>query len=257
LAVNLRPAGGAIGTCLGYPFPYNDVPPPAATWSTAARENMANTQWANSLQPYAKNYGIFSFAGNVTRTEFTADSGAFAGPAAPQSDALTMNGELHRYNATQVVAPSSTVLAWPGNGNANVLGRAAAAPQLNCGGVIDDCYFNPDAVPSATLAVAGTQYGDVICVGNGTTIPATDYWVQSNHKMPVVRVDTSAKSSPICSAIFPNVDTTASAFIEPFSQLDVTGTGVPPTYTELQNYSCASAANLTFYWCYFRPDRAQ
>jgi prepilin-type N-terminal cleavage/methylation domain-containing protein len=256
LATVVRPTPGVIGTCLGFPFPYNDDPPPQATWALQARLNMANCQWSNSLQPYAKNYGIFSFAGNVNRTEFTADAGQFAGPGTPALDALTMNGELHRYNATQVVSPSSAILAWPGNGNANVIGRSAAAPQLNCNNTIDDCYFTPDAPASAVPAAGTTIYGDVICVGNGTTIPLTDYWVQANHKMPVVRVDTSAKTNPICSAIYPNVDTPASAFIEPFAQLDVTGTGTA-TISELSYYSCNSgAANVTSYWCFFRPDRA-
>ena len=107
----------------------------------------------------------------MNRLEFTADVFTFAGAAAPQNDALTMNGEFHRYNATQVVAPSSAILAWPGNGNANVIGRGAAAPQLNCNGTIDDCYFTPDAPASASPAAGTTIYGDVICVGNGTTIP--------------------------------------------------------------------------------------
>ena len=259
LAVVLRPSGGLIGTCLGFPFPYNDDPPPAATWSTSGRLNMAQCQWSNSLNPYTKNNGIFEFAGNINRTEFVADNTfPVAGFAPPAKAALTMNGLLHRYNATQVVAPSSAVLAWPGNGNANVIGRSAAAPQLNYNGTIDDCYFSPDQPASASPAAGTTLNGDVICVGNGGSIPLTDYWVQANHKMPVVHVDSSAKSGPICSAIYPNVDTSASAFIEPFAQLDVTGTGTP-ALNEILNYSCTStgAANQTSYWCYFRPDRAQ
>jgi len=260
LAVDMRPGTGVlIGTCLGYPFPYNDDPPPAATWSQPGRLNMAQCQWSNSLNPYTKSNGIFSYSGNVNRTEFTADTTfPVAGFAPPALDALTMNGLLHRYNATQVVAPSSTVLAWPGNGNANVIGRSAASPQLNCGNTVEDCYFNPDQPASAVAAAGSTAYGDVICVGNGTTIPLTDYWVQANHKMPVVHVDSSAKSGPICSAIYPNVDTPASAFIEPFAQLDVTGTGTA-ALNEILNYECSStgAANQTTYWCYFRPDRAQ
>jgi prepilin-type N-terminal cleavage/methylation domain-containing protein len=254
LAVTVRPTPGVIGTCLGYPFPYNDDPPPAATWSLPARLNMAQTQWSNSLAPYLKSFGIFAFNGNIQRPEFTADVFPGGNFAAPQDDALTMNGELHRYNATQVVAPSSAILAWPGQGNANVHGRSSAAPQLNCGNTIDDCYFSPDANASAVPAAGTTFYGDLICVGNGTTIPLTDYWVQANHKMPVVRVDTSAKSVPICSAIFPNVDTPASAYIEPFAQLDVTGTGTA-TFSEINYYICGTSGTVTNYWCYFRPDR--
>ena len=73
--------------------------------------------------------------------------------------------------------------------------------------------------------------------------------------MPVVRVDTSAKTNPICSGIYPNVDTPASAFIEPFAQLDVTGTGTA-AFTEILNYSCSTTASKTNYWCFFRPDRS-
>jgi prepilin-type N-terminal cleavage/methylation domain-containing protein len=260
LATVLRPLPTLTqGTCLGMPFPYNDDPPPAATWSDPARLNMAQCAWANALNPYTKNNGIFSYSGNVNRTEFTTDNTfPVANFAPPAQDALTMNGLLHRYNATQVVAPSSTVLAWPGNGNANIVGRSSASPQLNCGNTVDDCYFNPDQPASAVPASGSTVYGDLLCVGDGVTIPLTDYWVQSNHKMPVVHVDSSAKSSPICSAIYPNVDTPASAFIEPFAELDVTGTGTN-ALNEILNYECntSGAANQSTYWCYFRPDRAQ
>jgi prepilin-type N-terminal cleavage/methylation domain-containing protein len=262
LSYVLRPAGGKLGVGVGIPFPYNNgLNNPAGVWTTQPRENMAQSTWHNALLPYTKNTGLYAFVGNQQTLMFNGGANGTdtfltgAGYVAPADAALTMNGELHRYNATAVAAPSTVVLAWPGNGSANIHGRDNANPALDCGGgTIDDCQFSSGAMPSAyPYTGLGAPYGDILF--DGPTY--TNFFLQPNHKMPIVRVDSSAKAVAVCSAIYPNVDSPASAYLEPFAQIGPDGTNV----NDLGYYTCGQNGindnSSPQYWCYFRPDRTQ
>jgi prepilin-type N-terminal cleavage/methylation domain-containing protein len=95
--------GSDIGTFLGYPYPYNDIPDDAggaAIWSTAARLNMAQCQVNNAVQPYTKSLALeespSAKQANVFGETFT---------GTPSMDGLTFNGDLHRFSTTAVTSP--------------------------------------------------------------------------------------------------------------------------------------------------------
>ena len=266
LAAVMRPAGGKIGSGVGMPFPYNDVPYPQATWSTDARKNMAAAFWANAIFPYVKAGGLYELAGAPGVKLSPYDTFVYPGAAAPMNDALMFNGDLHRYSATAVVSPSLAVLAWPGNGKENMIGRALTNPVLNCGGTIEDCQFNPGGNPSGTYystATWASQGGDIQFV-DGTNNPT--YWVFNSHKMPIVRTDSSAKAAPVGLAAYPAYQT--NGFSDPFVYVWNDGKGIDPTGSYgpwlapcIDGSTEANILTITdltgTYACYFRPDRSK
>jgi prepilin-type N-terminal cleavage/methylation domain-containing protein len=258
LAQVLRPAGGAMGTGVAMPFPYNDGAYPSATWLTPARESMAQSGWANAMFPYIKSSGMYELAGAPSGVEFVGQDGTSSNPWAvtPYLDGLTYNGLFHHMSASAVASPSIAVVMWPGNGKANTIGRSIATPQLNCGGSVEDCHFNPgghasgsDLYPAASNSESLFYYGPVY----------DTLWIFSNKKMPIVRSDTSAKMVPVGTSIYPNAQT--SAFADPFVNVNKDGTASGPGGG---SYDCSDGSTIytgsdysNTYWCYFRPDRTK
>jgi len=252
LAAVLRPQGGTIGVGVGYPFPYNDGAYPPATWLTAARENMASSFWANSVMPYIKSSGLYMLAGASAGYEFSQDAEAWA--TTPYDSGLTYNGLFHRMSGSEVASPSNAVLLWPGNGNANTIGRASATPQLNCGNTIDDCHFNPGGPASAVPLYPDATYSESLFYYG----PVYDtFWMYNGKRMPIVRADTSAKMVPVGTSVAPAYQT--NAFADPFVNVGPTGLA-----SDSGTYDCSDGATVYTgsnytgtYWCYFRPDRTK
>lgn len=250
LAAVLRPGGGTIGVGVGYPFPYNDGAYPAATWLLPERENMAQSFWANAVMPYIKNAGVFQIDGASNGLMFTQD-GTWS--VTPYDSGLTYNGLFHHLGGSAVNQPSNAVLMWPGNGNANTIGRAQATPQLNCGGTIDDCQFNPGGHASATPLYPPSSYSESLYYYG----PVYDtYWMYNGHRMPIVHADTSAKMVPVGLSVTPGEQT--NPFVDPL--VNVTASGIATGFT----WDCSDGSTLytgsnysNTYWCYFRPDRTK
>jgi prepilin-type N-terminal cleavage/methylation domain-containing protein len=260
LAGVLRPDGtGHMGMGVAYPYPYNDgeVPPTGNTiWQTPARQAMAQAWVGNAIQPYAKSYPLDAIQSNTTYTSRTFPGSPFA---APQLGSLTFNGDLHNYPTTSVTSPSIAIMWWAGNGQDNENGTLGTNPALNCADTVDDCQFNSGAPAGGTLAFAG--YGGDVDLGDGN--PNAVWSPFSNLKAPFVRTDSSAKSLPQGSELYPQYVSTAGAWSDPFVY----------TYTAAQGggssgysfYYCSSAtvvdttgaSTASDYTCYFRPDRTK
>lgn len=89
-------------------------------------------QWANSMQPYLKNYGIYDNVSgrDVRPTTYSSD---YANPRVPPVPVgFTYNGLLHAYNYAGVAAPSQLPVLWEGTGKARVIGFARSNPYLLC-----------------------------------------------------------------------------------------------------------------------------
>lgn len=261
LAAVLRPCDPNcnLGTGVADPFPYNDDPYPQATWATQGRLNMAASYWNNSIYPYVKSTGIFG-SPVASNTLLSATDGVPSWGATPGVDNLAYNGLLHHLSSSSVYSASLAVLAWPSQGNLQLQGRAVASPSLNCYGTVDNCTFTPGGQPSATTypgASANVYGGDIFFVDNGNQ----SEWAFGTHRLPIVRCDSSAKASPVGSAIEPSYVNGAGAFTDPFSGM--TSTGQPYYYWWMcsgPSTVWSGHAQYTYtntYWCFFRPDRSK
>jgi len=209
-------------------------------WDTAAGMEASGQVWANSLQPYMKNYGLFELPGkskkglNETFVKTPAQMG------------LDYNGFFHSLNASQIAAPSIAVLAWPGNGDINITGRSAPNPILRCTAA-GPCLFNPSGPPQPGLTSAQVVYG-------GWDLTES-YWVYGR-TMPVVRTDSSAKSVNPGTVVDPSF--TSDPWHTPWA--GVSATGQAKSYWAQcapgNPAPVATPANAQ-YWCFFRPDRTE
>jgi len=223
-----------------HPTPYNVV----NTGGWDAPDIMAQTQcqWANSVQPYIKNFGMYEQPGqqkNAFDTSFTPG-------VTPAVVGVAFNGLLHTLSSSEITSPSVAVMYWPGNGTASFNGRSAANPTLACTGT-DDCRFNPTALPQASLG-SGGGFGSASFWNFGASA-----WLYSKGG-PIVRTDTSAKFQRMGTST--NSAAPAEVFTDPW--LYVSASGVPSSYSGC-NSGVRGVAGPTavYYHCYFRPDREQ
>ncbi len=236
LAMSQRP-DGTYRAVTGHPIPYNSLPTDA-TWGTAAGLNSANVYWANSVQPYTKNWGLFELPGK--RTVF---GGAAADqPVNPAISGFTYNGLMHTVSASEIQSPSILPILWTGNGDTQTRARAFTNPALNCGTPNQPCRFNPNGPPQSTFTPILGTFASVNFGGwDGNTA-----WVFAR-QAPMVRADTSAKTMNVARTIAPGQN--QDAYNDPFNS--ASATGVPASL-----WNCGSSAQSA-YWCYFRPDRNQ
>jgi prepilin-type N-terminal cleavage/methylation domain-containing protein len=243
LAMGKRPDGALTwGAGLLHPFPANVVNS-NPVWQTAARINMAQSMWANSITPYTKSMDLLQADGMTTDSS---NDPTFEPGVTPGISEMTMNGDLHAYPAGGVVSPSVAVLLWPGTGNINIKGRAWSNPALQCG-TSPTCQFTPNGLPgSQATGTDGMYYYST----------SESVWMYGK-QAPIVRTDTSVKSVPIGTAVAPAQLNWPSILSDPWAQ--VTSTGFPNSYWPCgSNFTTANPTWDTYnYTCYFRPDRTQ
>jgi prepilin-type N-terminal cleavage/methylation domain-containing protein len=231
---------GTYRAIVQHPVPANSLPSDA-TWGIASGIDAAGQFWANSLQPYMKNYNILEIAGKRIVTPVATDV-----PKNPATVGYSFNGLLSSLNASSVVNNSRVPLAWAGNGDVNTKGRASTNPALNCGTATIPCQFNPNGPPQSTFtAIAGTQpYGSV----NFTSWDGNSHWIFTR-TTPIVHTDSSAKVYRAAATLTPGQDQNIDK--DPFNKADAKG-------SPLGLWLCrptASVPTTGAYWCFFRPDR--
>lgn len=262
LAAVLRPQHGQLGTGVVYPFPAaagsRGIHP---SWQSLGRIGMARAQWANAIYPYVGSPTPYYIPGFPIRSTF----GDNAIGADAYQITFTFNGDLHRYPQHSMPNPSVVPLYWTGHGRQTSLGGADSQPVLDCGGIKDNCMFNPNRAPSAShqQVYGDTGFGDVLVMEK----PAS-FWVFSNRKMPVLEADGSAKLITANEAVYPRTSSPDTALKAPFSQLDTDGGPGPdpnkPGRSRIAYWNCdANGVSVTqgpshvVYWCFFRPDRTR
>jgi len=212
-----RPNGGALGTGLIYPFPGNSLPNDPI-WGLPERINMANSFWASSTYPYMKNYGIYGGGVEGIAYDVATDAAGRKPGWVPPHTLVQMNGFLLGLSSSSVESPSIAVLAWPGNGSGSLVGRASVNPSLNCGGTAP-CAFSPNGAPSTVVNNAGYQGGILFCDQLSSTGSCLEsYWMFGNHRLPIVRTDSSCKAVPVGTAVTPAVVSYAGANSDPVAR---------------------------------------
>ncbi len=242
-----RRADGSHRSATIHPTPAGSI---ASGWDVEPVLTETKSQWANSIQPYIKNWDLYKGA---TQSSATLAGEVFTNTVKPADVGLTMNGLLHTWSATAVEMPSVVPLLWSGHGNIAIKGRSSANPSLSCVGT-GDCRFNPGG-----LAAPGNGTGNQsLFFGYGNITGGYKVWTYGNLQgggVATVRSDTSAKLHRVGSVLSPAFHNTA--VTDPYAF--VTGTGGGFAYWATVNGDCSdtSAANTgNFrYVCFFRPDR--
>jgi hypothetical protein len=242
-------AGGFWGSGLLTPIPANAINS-NPIWQTPERIAAAGTMWANSIQPYTKNYDIEGVQGLGTKSH-SADATGYQPGVAVKSSMLTMNGLMHCVSSSEVVAPSTAILAWCGLGNQNVKGRAISNPGLDCRAAAD-CHFNPGARPSSDAASSAPVY----VLGFPPSADASPSWI-FDKTAPVIRADTSAKSMGIGTKVSPAVHNWPSVTSDPWAQVDTGGYALSYWPCGTGHTTGNPKWDAVNYPCYFRPDRTE
>jgi prepilin-type N-terminal cleavage/methylation domain-containing protein len=237
-----RPENGLWATGVVHPVPANAIT--TAPWTTPERIAMSECFYANSLQPYMKNYDLLNLpVGNTV-----AVGGETYNPnVKPALVGMTMNGYFHTLNSSSVNNNAVAVVFWDVQ-KINIKGRGFATPSLYCPGGVQGapvpCLFNPGGDPSP---------------GSGGTTSGYYVWDFTNtvylfgKKGVFGRADTSTKTAAVGTAVNPQFVAWQGKLLDPWAQV---GTGGIP----YSLWPCdASFNNQTVgnYWCYFRPDRSE
>ncbi|MFM9874158.1 MAG: prepilin-type N-terminal cleavage/methylation domain-containing protein [Fimbriimonadaceae bacterium] len=209
-----------------------------APWNTVDRIGQAATFWGTSLQPYMKNFQLYTMPSATVKT---LAGETFSTTITPADTGLNMNGLLHTMSATALGNVSVVPLFW-GVQAANYKGRGLSTPALLCNGVDTGCAWNPSGPPNGT-AGSGTSYYIY-----DTTTTAWQY----GKKGVVVRADSSCKALTQGSTEDPNFVSFAGKLLDPFAAV-APKTGVPLSLWGCDSTFNGQAAGST--WCYFRPDR--
>lgn len=244
-----RRADGSHRSATVHPAPAGAI---GTGWELEPVLTETKSQWANSIQPYIKNWDMYR---GTTQQAVSIPGEVFTNTVKAAEVGLTMNGLLHTWSATAVEMPSVVPLLWSGHGNIALRGRSSANPALLCTGTAD-CRFNPGGLASPGNA-AGNQS---LFFGYGNYTGAYKVWTYGNLQgggLATVRADTSAKLHRAGSVQSPAFHNTA--VTDPYAFVGTTGGTFAYWGTVNGDCSDTSAANTsgTRYVCYFRPDRTK
>ncbi|HVL40058.1 MAG TPA: prepilin-type N-terminal cleavage/methylation domain-containing protein [Fimbriimonadaceae bacterium] len=193
--------------------------------------------WANSLEPYKKNYDMLEIPGAPSQQPLSATLYSTALRPWKKAGAV-MNGILHTYPLGGVANVSRATMFWQGWGKANYEGVTYVHPRLNCIGTAwSACVFNPSGYPMPGMTDS-SQRGDI------WNTPDT-MWVHGRGAV-FVHVDTSAKWRPLganAGATTPS----GNGNNDPFSIYN--SQGVPQ-----EMWRCYAPGATARYSCFFRPD---
>jgi prepilin-type N-terminal cleavage/methylation domain-containing protein len=231
-----------------HPVPYNWKKGSGDVWTTSDVQRENAGYWANALQPYTKNWGIFDGSG-FNSVKNAADAADFTNfNVKPESEHFTYNGILHTISSSEIVQVSKCPLIWNGMGKSALNGRSIPNPQLYCGGPATlpntECRFNAGGPPMAgTPAAAGWFWV------NGT---ASAYVFSRG--MNFTYTDTNAKFK----RLFEPTGGVAGAPSAAYSS-DVYGTPFAQILDDTSPWSmwfctATGATAPASYPCFFRPD---
>jgi prepilin-type N-terminal cleavage/methylation domain-containing protein len=128
---------------IGWMYPYvGDVP---YNWECANGScgpnwtTMMQGYWANSIQPYTKNFGVYMCPSAATLSTLTAAQGANA--PAPEKTSLTYNGLLMAVPQAAVAVPAQLPMFTESIGAAYFKGFCTANPVLICRNPAAPCTY--------------------------------------------------------------------------------------------------------------------
>jgi len=136
------------------------VPPTWSSQQTHPAVRGSHFIWANSLQPYVKNYDVLGCPSSSTRNLPQARFTYSAPLAKPVKVSYSYNGLLNSYPAAGINTPSQLPLLWEREGKNSPLGGTIGQPSMDCRNPNAECVYNT----SCTLDVNGGKgylYGPV------------------------------------------------------------------------------------------------
>lgn len=191
-------------------------------------EDEDKVQWANSIQPYMKNYAILEMPGEekiVTNWTFA------PGRNTKHSVGFSMNGFLSHYEQTAITQVSNVPLFWQDDDNWE--GFAWANPYLTCTGT-GPCRYNP------TCQIQSGWSGS-FCTNMYSGLNQFHYGKSG----VVVNADSSARSNIYGHRISTTPAPQAPHHKrDPYRRYDANGTGYSPYY-----------CGTYLIECIFRPDK--
>lgn len=237
-----RPENGQWATGVVHPVPADTVT--TAPWTTPERIAMSKCFWANSIQPYAKNYDLLNLpVGNLVSVA----GETYAAGKKIADVGMTMNGYFHTLNSSAVNNNSSAVVYWDVQ-KINIHGRGFSTPALYCPGgavgAVVPCLFNPAGDPSP--GSGGTTSGYYVWDFTNTC------WLFGKRGV-ISRADSSTKSAAVGTAVSPQFVDWTGKLLDPWAAVGTTG--IPSSL-----WPCDATFNgqgAGTYWCYFRPDRSE
>jgi prepilin-type N-terminal cleavage/methylation domain-containing protein len=245
-AMVARPGSNQWGVGLLHPVPADTLND--AVWSLPERRAMAACFWANSVQPYMKNYQLMTLpVGN--KVGIAAD--IFTVGVTPAQMGVNMNGDFHTLNSSSVVNNSAAVAFWSVQ-KININGRGFSTPALNCPATglpaPEPCLFNPGGYASPSASGFTSDFAYVWDFSNTV-------W-DFGKRFIAGRADTSAKSMPIGTTFTPGFVSFAGKLLDPYAGVNPP-VGTPATYWPCDSTFNGQTSGPGNYWCYFRPDRTE
>lgn len=245
MAMGVRPENGTWGVGLLHPVPANVVND--AVWSTPGRIAMAEVFWANSLQPYMKNYDLLQ---NPVGNQVGIATDVFTAGVKPSLVGMNFNGFFHSLNSSSVNNNAAAIAFWAVQ-KINIKGRGFSTPALVCsGGAVGapvPCLFNPGGNPDGTTT--GNPSGNYV-------FDFTNSVYLFGKKGVYGRADTSTKTGAVGTAVSPQFVAWGGKLLDPWAAVNVGGTPsslwqCDSTFNGQANYPVGN------YWCFFRPDRSE
>jgi prepilin-type N-terminal cleavage/methylation domain-containing protein/prepilin-type processing-associated H-X9-DG protein len=169
LAFGRYPGFGWVWS-IGFNFPADWDTPADPAWDAQSA-----CAWANAIQPYVKNYGIFRCP-SVNQDRQMSDVGwSYANPRKqPESLSLNYNGLLMGYPQAGVSFPAEVIMVSEAQGKVAYKGVGIANPILRCRIANDPCVYQPKPGPNAACVTGN----------GGTSVPSyygnnPSMWVHS------------------------------------------------------------------------------
>ena len=131
------------------------VPPTWSSLQTHPAVQGSNFVWANTIQPYVKNYGILACP---SAPEFRVGLARFTYSnmlARPEKTSYTINGLLQAYPQAGINAPADLPLIWEGRGKSAALGGNLQNPLLTCADGTQPCVYNTSCSGSTNGGTGG------------------------------------------------------------------------------------------------------
>jgi prepilin-type N-terminal cleavage/methylation domain-containing protein/prepilin-type processing-associated H-X9-DG protein len=171
----------------GWHFGYGHLVPPDWTPPVipGADTLLSAVSWANAVQPYVKNYGVYACpSGTEILGAGPLDASRYTKPLKPWVDvSYTFNGLLMQCPLAEVATPSQLPLLWEGEGKAKGAGFALTIPRLRCPDPNADCRYVPRGQSGCAQGNGGQS---------GLFAPYRTMWVH-NHGAIFVMADGHAK----------------------------------------------------------------
>jgi len=196
-------------------------------------------QWANSTQPYRKNYGVTT---NPGAPQLDIYGGAVAYKGKPDVTSYCLNGLMSLYSATAVAQPSRSPLIWPGEQKNNYSGGNWSNPMMKCDNTTINpappCRFNGVSYPQGGGNQATTT-ANVASDGNIRNSVANNYsWWLYSQGFNYAATDSSAHFTRVASG---------GSYSQPFLSVATDGqVGAP--------IRCNGTGTNFAYAAWFRPD---